>query len=757
VLSLNEDTTLTGSVLTGTSSVDGPVSVTGFSVAGNATAFSPGQTATINGVGTLLINANGSHTFTPVANYFGPVPVVTYTVTDGLGPNVTSTLTLTVLPVNDDFTDANETVSVNQGTTLADSVLTGTSSVDGPVSVTGFSVAGNATAFNAGQTATINGVGTLLINANGNYTFTPAANYFGPVPVVTYTVTDGLGPNDTSNLSITVNPGPASLGDRVWEDLNGNGIQDTGEAGVAGVTVTLTGGGADGIINGIGDTTTTTTTNANGLYAFTGLTSGQQYQVGFNLPAGYQFTRRDTGLDTADSDADTTTGKTLIVTLAAGENNTTIDAGIYRPVSLGDRAWIDRNANGIQDAGEAGLAGVTVRLLDGGGNPVLVGGNPVTTTTNASGNYLFNGLAPGQYKAQFTAPQGYVFTTPDVGANDGVDSDANILTGITQTVTLTSGQSNLTLDVGLTRSIGGINLGGLTDYLFFFANGSRDANWQGATKGFVGDVAVNGALARERTSGGVPYAGTIYTNDSSLGAWQGIINQNPSQATAVTGETARINNLTTDLNNAFTQINSLSATLTQTINGTTYNFTNISSSALNGLNTQDSINKTYVINVTSGFQVSSKINIRGDAGDVFVLRWDTNANPTDGYQGQVKLQSGGAIVPLGGLKTSNFIHVAGDINASGGGSNPASPFPQGPRLNEGAGNLITGGANFSGGGFFSGYWLTTGAPANGSTSSLSNGIFVGGWYTLSNQFSMTSGTSGIYISPNAGSLSSGLR
>jgi hypothetical protein len=159
------------------------------------------------------------------------------------------------------------------------------------------------------------------------------------------------------------------------------------------------------------------------------------------------------------------------------------------------------------------------------------------------------------------------------------------------------------------------------------------------------------------------------------------------------------------------------------------------------------VSETVVINVTSGFQVSSKINITGDVGDVFVLRWDTDANPANGYQGQVKFQSGGAIVPLGGLTAGNFIHTAGDINASGGGSNPASPFPQGPRLDNGQGALVNGGKNFSGGGFFTGYWLTTGNPSTGATSSLSNALFVGGWYTTTNKFSMTSGTSGVHVNP----------
>ena len=260
---------------------------------------------------------------------------------------------------------------------------------------------------------------------------------------------------------------------------------------------------------------------------------------------------------------------------------------------------------------------------------------------------------------------------------------------------------------------------------------------------------MNGIRATERTSGTVPYAGTIYSNDSTLGAWQNIVNSNPGQSAASTGKTALVNEATSQLNAAFLQINGLTATP---------GYTSVSATSLNGLNTQNNVAQTFVINVTSGFSISTQINITGDASDVFILRWDTDANFSNGYEGQVKFQSGGAIVPKGGLTAGNFIHVAGDINASGGGSNPAAPYPQGPRYNDGTGSLITGGSNYSGGGFFTGYWLTTGAPTNvadathsmpyGNTAPLSNAIFVGGWYSITNKFSMTSGTSGVHVCPN---------
>lgn len=293
--------------------------------------------------------------------------------------------------------------------------------------------------------------------------------------------------------------------------------------------------------------------------------------------------------------------------------------------------------------------------------------------------------------------------------------------------------------------VGGVDLGNLTNYVLVFTDGSTDANWQGATKGFVGKVAVNGIAASERTSGGVPYAGTIVTNDASLHAWQNIANQNSGQAFVSTGQTSTISGLQTDLENAFSQINSLSVTS---------GYDGITPQSLDGLNTQNGVNETFVFNVSSGFQVSSQIDITGDAGDTYIFRWDTDRDPANGYNGTVKFQSGGAIIPHGGLTAANFIHVAGNISSSGGGSTPASPYPQGPRKNNGLGALIDGGANFSGGGFFTGYWLTTGAPTNsddgqayGQTSSLSNAIFVGGWYSKTTKFSMTSGTSAVYVAP----------
>lgn len=294
-----------------------------------------------------------------------------------------------------------------------------------------------------------------------------------------------------------------------------------------------------------------------------------------------------------------------------------------------------------------------------------------------------------------------------------------------------AGLSTLPLATVHADSIGLVDLGNLTDYLFFFANGSQEANWQGASKGFAGGVAIDGIQANEKSSGTIAYAGTITTNASSLSAWQKIVDQNAGQAFVSLNQTATIAGLEADHTAALTQIKGLTATA---------GYTSVSAASLDGLNTQNGIAENFVINVTSGFTVSAPINITGDATDTFILRWDNDANFNDGFEGVVKFQSGGCINPLGGLTPANFVSAAGDISSSGGGTNCSGLTTYLEQI-----DAINGGTAVNGGGFFTGYWVTTGNPGNGDTQVLSNAIFVGGWYTSSDKFNLTSGTSGVHV------------
>ena len=229
----------------------------------------------------------------------------------------------------------------------------------------------------------------------------------------------------------------AGLGNRVWEDLDHNGLQDAGEPGIPNITMTLR-------VNGT--TVATQFTDAGGFYWFDGLTPGTQYEVCVSAPANDQFAIADAGanaFNTFDSDANPTTGCLPIRTMAPAESYPDHDAGLWRPASLGNYAWIDSNRDGLQSPGENLLAGVTVDLYQNG---IVIS----TTQTDVNGQYLFTGLVPGAYSLTFGLPDGYARTRESVLGNglDLEDSDANVDTGATELTLLQSGESDLAWDAG---------------------------------------------------------------------------------------------------------------------------------------------------------------------------------------------------------------------------------------------------------------------------------------------------------------------
>ena len=289
---------------------------------------------------------------------------------------------------------------------------------------------------------------------------------------------------------------PASIGDYVWNDTDGDGQQDSNENGIPNVTVTLTGTSGTGT-----PVTLTTTTNSTGFYEFTNLQPGT-YTVTFGTPAGFTATTPDQGNDNIDSDANQTTGATPPVTLTGGQNNTTIDAGFYQLAEIGNYVWHDLNANGIQEGNEPGIAGVSVTLNGTTGAGAAV---TLTTTTNGTGFYLFTGLVPGTYTVTFGTPAGgYVLTAQNQGGNDELDSDAAPGTQTTPAEVLTSGESNLTYDAGFFQyaSIG--------DYVWSDTDGDgqQDGNESG-----IPNVTVT---LTGTTGSGTPVSLTTTTNSTGF-------------------------------------------------------------------------------------------------------------------------------------------------------------------------------------------------------------------------------------------------
>jgi uncharacterized repeat protein (TIGR01451 family) len=208
----------------------------------------------------------------------------------------------------------------------------------------------------------------------------------------------------------------AALGDYVWFDRNGDGLQNEPTTdGIDGVTVKLFADNGNGTANPATDALIATTVTADdvygrpGYYRFDGLIPGLQYFVQFMKPAvATSFTTPDAGNDTQDSDANATTGVTPLVTLAPGEYKPTIDAGLVIPsgtLALGNQVWLDTNNNGIFEpqSGEVGIDNVRLDLyLDANndGRPTLdenVGTTFTATQGGFAGRYLFPNLAPGNY------------------------------------------------------------------------------------------------------------------------------------------------------------------------------------------------------------------------------------------------------------------------------------------------------------------------------------------------------------------------
>jgi len=184
-----------------------------------------------------------------------------------------------------------------------------------------------------------------------------------------------------------------SLGDRVWRDLDGDGAQDAGEPGVPGVTVRLT--PPLGVDLGAGtNQPVSTVTDADGFYRFAGLPATGTYTVSVvtaTLPGA-------TGTPSYDLDGIATPHTAAVyVNHAAGggaDSLSAADFGYRLQTTVRGTLWhdVDRDGGAAPEAGEDLLAGVTVRLFSTNGVTVVG-----TTTTSATGTYLFSGVAAGSY------------------------------------------------------------------------------------------------------------------------------------------------------------------------------------------------------------------------------------------------------------------------------------------------------------------------------------------------------------------------
>lgn len=243
----------------------------------------------------------------------------------------------------------------------------------------------------------------------------------------------------------------AFISGRVWQDTNGNGIQDHGEPAFGGIELELFQGNdvrAPAIARA--------TTDASGRYRFA-VPANRAFNMRLaqrNFEPGkpgllWWFTSANNGDDTRDSDISAAYGYLEVqgTTPNGGRTGASVpqlfreeervyDIGLqwFDPTTfIGDLVWNDLNRNGVQDSGEPGIPNVQVTLdflANESAAPQPPGSPfPRTRTTNANGRYAFTQLPAGIYRVTFSLPNGYTATQRDAGGNDARDSDVDASTG----------------------------------------------------------------------------------------------------------------------------------------------------------------------------------------------------------------------------------------------------------------------------------------------------------------------------------------
>jgi len=228
-------------------------------------------------------------------------------------------------------------------------------------------------------------IATTTSGVGGGYTF-------GSLPTGSYNIVETDPPLyfSTTNNAVPVNIPPTAFatvnfGDQpqgtisgiVFNDINGDGVQQTGENGLSGVTITLynSGGQVD-----------QATSQADGSYNFSGVTAGS-------------YTVQETDL-TGDV---STTSNTVPVLVAPGGAGTA-NFGDQQKATISGVVFNDLNGDGLQQPSEAGISGVSVSLND-------LSGELSNTTTDGSGHYVFVSVSAGNYTVVETDPTGYTSTT----------------------------------------------------------------------------------------------------------------------------------------------------------------------------------------------------------------------------------------------------------------------------------------------------------------------------------------------------------
>jgi hypothetical protein len=296
---------------------------------------------------------------------------------------------------------------------------------------------------------------------------------------------------------------PVTISGVAYQDANGNGVFDAGEAGMAGVTVSLS--GTDALGQAI---TATTITAADGTYSFTTDTSGNPlppgiYQVTETPPSG--CVAGTTSVGTVNGATDGTvvsTGTIGSIVLTSGQNGINYNFAELEPVTIAGMVYQDLNGNGALDAGEPGFANVTLTLTGTNGQGQSV---TATTVTAADGSYTFstdsngNVLLSGTYQITETTPAGYVQVAANVGMVNSTLDGREAAPGQISAIVMAPGQNGSSYDFGVSvpAAVSGYVY---VDYNRNQVMDSADAGFASATVTLTGTDALGNSVSLTTTT-----------------------------------------------------------------------------------------------------------------------------------------------------------------------------------------------------------------------------------------------------------------
>jgi RHS repeat-associated protein len=262
---------------------------------------------------------------------------------------------------------------------------------------------------------------TTTTDSNGNYTLSgvTAGSYTlsevvqpgfvetQPTAPGTYSLTVASG-QAVSGENFGDHPAASSISGQVFNDVTGSGTYASGDQGLSGWTIDL--------LNSAFSLVATAQTDANGNYTLSGVEPGT-YIVEEVLQSGY---------------IQTTAPATYNVTTVDGQNQTGLNFGDFQLATFSGEVFDDLNDDGTLDAGDPGLAGWTIDLLNSASKVVA------TSTTDSNGDYSFSNVGPGGYSIAEVLRPGYVQTAPSSGV---------------LTVTASSGATFTAQDIGVFKAV----------------------------------------------------------------------------------------------------------------------------------------------------------------------------------------------------------------------------------------------------------------------------------------------------------------